>query len=252
MVPAASSQTTSGTDILPPVVPTHVAVIMDGNGRWARGRHRPRSFGHRAGVKRARELVEASHQRGVGHLTLFAFSQENWQRPTEEVGLLMQLLAVTISREIQALHRNGVCIRFIGKRDDFASPLRLQMQEAEALTAANPGLKLYVAAGYGGRWDILQAVSRVQADGVPLDSAAVEARLVTAPAPPPDLLIRTGGERRLSNFMLWQAAYAELYFTDTLWPDFDADQLDMALGWFAGRQRRFGRVPGAASETAET
>lgn len=215
---------------------------MDGNGRWAQSRHRPRSFGHHAGVKRARELVEGCHQRGVRHLSVFAFSQENWQRPQEEVGLLMQLLARTIAREVQALHRNGVRVRFVGNRADFATPLRRQMEEAEARTADNGGLCLYVAAGYGGHWDIVQAARQAQAEGLKLDAATLAARLATAPAPAPDLLIRTGGEQRLSNFMMWQMAYTELYFTDTLWPDFDTDALDAALLWYGRRQRRFGRV----------
>ncbi|MDN5874126.1 MAG: polyprenyl diphosphate synthase [Sinobacteraceae bacterium] len=223
-------------------VPVHVAVVMDGNGRWAQARHRPRSFGHHAGVKRARELVESCHQRGVRYLTIFAFSQENWQRPKDEVSLLMQLLARTLAKEVQALHRNAVRVCFVGNREDFPATLRQQMQQAEVLTADNTGLTLSVAAGYGGRWDVIQAARRVQADGVALDAAAIEARLDTAPAPPPDLLIRTGGEQRLSNFMLWQVAYTELYFTDILWPDFDTDALDAALSWYAARQRRFGRV----------
>jgi len=228
-------------------VPTHVAIIMDGNGRWARLRSRPRGFGHAAGVRRAHEIVEASHVRGVRYLTLFAFSQENWQRPAEEVGLLMQLFARTIAVEVKALHRNGVRVRFIGDRAAFAPALRSQMDAAERLTNPNSGLKLQIAAGYGGHWDIVQAARRAQQEGVTIDAASIAARLASEPAPAPDLLIRTGGEQRISNFMLWQMAYTELYFTAALWPDFGAAELDAALAWYAGRQRRFGRVPGESA-----
>ncbi|HEU0197357.1 MAG TPA: polyprenyl diphosphate synthase [Nevskiaceae bacterium] len=246
------AQPGGGTTQQDVAIPAHVAVIMDGNGRWAQARHRPRGFGHHAGVKRAREIVETSHRRGVRHLTLFAFSQENWRRPAEEVGLLMQLLTLTISREVAALHRNGVVVRFIGDRTQFGAGLREQMAQAEALTARNSGLNLYVAAGYGGRWDVVQAARSVLAKGSELDEAAIEAQLATRPAPPPDLLIRTGGEQRVSNFMLWQMAYTELYFTDTLWPDFGAAELDEALAWYAGRQRRFGRLIEAGNTPGES
>ncbi|TAM13038.1 MAG: di-trans,poly-cis-decaprenylcistransferase [Nevskiaceae bacterium] len=224
-------------------VPAHVAIIMDGNGRWAQQRHRPRGFGHAAGVRRAHEVVEASHVHGVHTLTLFAFSQENWQRPAQEVGLLMQLFAHTIAVEVKALHRNGVRVRFIGDRAAFAPALRAQMEAAERLTDANTGLNLHIAAGYGGHWDIVQAARHAQQDGVEISEASLAARLSTQPAAAPDLLIRTGGEQRISNFMLWQMAYTELYFTAALWPDFGVPELDAALAWYAGRQRRFGRVP---------
>jgi len=223
-------------------VPRHVAVIMDGNGRWAQRRQRPRAFGHAAGVRAARGIVQACHRHGVAHLTLFAFSQENWQRPSTEVGLLMQLFTRTLQREIRALHDNGVRIHFIGDRARFVDALRKQMEAAERNTAANTGLQLYVAAGYGGRWDITQAAARLAANGEPPTVDALDAQLCTSPAPHPDLLIRTGGEHRLSNFMLWQLGYTELYFTDTLWPDFDDASFDAALAWYAGRDRRFGRV----------
>lgn len=241
-MPRSGTNVRAVATVPPSGTPVHLAVIMDGNGRWAQQRHRPRTFGHHAGVRRARNLIAACSRRGIRYLSLFVFSRENWQRPQEEVGLLMQLLAATIARKVQELHSKGISVRFIGAREDFAAPLRRQMQEAEALTATNPGLKLFIAAGYSGRWDIVQAARSVSAEGRPLTEQSLSRRLATASAPEPDLLIRTGGERRLSNFMLWQMGYTELYFADTLWPDFGASELDAALQWYAGRQRRFGRV----------
>lgn len=233
----SSAQASSGADM-----PRHVAVIMDGNGRWAKRRRRPRSFGHNAGVRAARSIVKACHRHGVPHLTLFAFSQENWQRPPTEVSLLMQLFVSTLGREIRMLHQNGVRIRFIGERERFPEPLRVQIEEAEQLTASNDGLNLNIAAGYGGRWDIAQAAARLAAEGRTITVESLDSELSTAPRPHPDLLIRTGGEFRISNFMLWQLGYTELYFTDTLWPDFDDAAFDAALQWYAARERRFGRV----------
>jgi undecaprenyl diphosphate synthase len=227
-------------------VPRHVAIIMDGNGRWAQGRGRPRGFGHRAGVKSSRKIVRASHRHGVEALTVFAFSQENWQRPQNEVSLLMQLFLQTLSREIASLHKNRVRLRFIGQHAEFPQPLRSLMRDAEVQTAGNDGLQLTVAVGYGGQWDILQAVERCRADKVAIVPEHIDPRLQTAGLPDVDLLIRTGGERRISNFMLWQLAYTELYFTDTLWPDFGEDEFAAALEWYAGRERRFGRVPESA------
>ncbi|MBL6749915.1 MAG: di-trans,poly-cis-decaprenylcistransferase [Nevskia sp.] len=215
---------------------------MDGNGRWARQRHRPRAAGHQAGVRAAREVVRVCRDRKVEVLTLFAFSQENWQRPANEVGLLMELFVRTLGREIESLHRNEVRIRFIGDHAPFPPRLRELMQKAEARTAGNGRLTLAIAAGYGGQWDILQAARAVCAAGEPFSAANLEARLNTFGLPHPDLLIRTGGERRISNFLIWQMAYAELYFTDTLWPDFREADFDAALAWYAGRDRRFGRV----------
>ncbi len=226
-------------------LPQHVAVIMDGNGRWAKQRHRPRSFGHSAGVRAARSIVKACHRHGIAHLSVFAFSQENWQRPPTEVSLLMQLFASTLGREIRMLNENRVRIRFIGVRDGFSAALRKQMEDAERLTEANTGLNLNIAASYGGRWDITQAAAAAIAEGKPLTVETLTAQLCMAPRPDPDLLIRTGGEHRLSNFMLWQLSYTELYFTDTLWPDFDDTAFDAALAWYAGRDRRFGRVADA-------
>lgn len=225
-----------------PDIPAHVAVIMDGNGRWAQARGRVRSLGHRVGLRAARRLLEACRDRGVDTLTVFAFSQENWQRPATEVGLLMRLFQSTLRRELDGLHDNGIRLRFIGEHSAFPAPLRAAMREAEALTADNRRLRLQVAVGYGGQWDILQAARAVVAAGETLTAEALEARLSTAGLPAPDLLIRTGGEYRISNFMLWQLAYTELYVCDCLWPDFDAQAFDAALAWYAGRQRRFGRV----------
>jgi undecaprenyl diphosphate synthase len=227
-------------------VPRHVAVIMDGNGRWAKQRMQPRAMGHRAGVKSARKIVRAAHRAGVEVLTLFAFSQENWRRPQEEVSLLMQLFVKTLAREVKSLHRNGVSIRFIGDHRDFAAGLCEEMMRAEQLTLHNSGLKLVVAAGYGGQWDIAQAAQRLVTLGRPINVENIEECLDTAGLPVRDLLIRTGGERRISNFLLWQLAYTELYFTDTLWPDFDDAEFAAAVAWFASRERRFGRVPEAA------
>ncbi len=229
-----------------PPAPRHVAVVMDGNGRWAKQRHKARALGHRAGVSAARRIVRSCLNQGVEVLTLFAFSQENWQRPPLEVRLLMELFVLTLGREIDSLHKNGVRIRFIGDHSDFPGSLRELMRNAEVQTRANEDLTLVIAAGYGGQWDIAQAAQRVCAEGLPLTTANLESRLVTADLPHPDLLIRTGGEKRISNFLLWQLAYSELYFSDVLWPDFDAAELERALHWYSGRERRFGRVPESA------
>jgi undecaprenyl diphosphate synthase len=230
-------------------VPRHLAIVMDGNGRWAERRHRPRSFGHRAGQKAVRTVVEYCLRRGVGALTLFAFSSENWKRPQDEVGALMELFLKALDRELEELHGNGVRVRFVGDLAAFAPELHARMRTAMARTADNTALALNVAVNYGGRWDIAQAARRAAADAVrgtldpaSLDEAVLAPYLCLADLPPPDLLIRTGGERRISNFLLWQIAYAELYFTDTLWPDVDAAELDLALADFAARERRFGSV----------
>ncbi len=219
---------------------------MDGNGRWATARGEPRAFGHRAGVRAARRTLRCARRHGVEYLTVFAFSQENWRRPITEVSLLMQLFIRTLAREMNSLHRNGVRLRFIGDHSGFSAPLRAEMNRAVELTRDNRELKLNVAVGYGGQWDIVQAAQRLAERGEPITAAGIEAGLDTAGIPPPDLLIRTGGEKRISNFLLWQLAYAELYFCDTLWPDFDDADLTAALDWFATRQRRFGRVPESA------
>jgi undecaprenyl diphosphate synthase len=227
-------------------VPRHVAVIMDGNGRWAKQRGEPRAFGHRAGVRAARRVLRCAHRHGVEYLTVFAFSQENWRRPPSEVNLLMQLFIRTLAREMNSLHKNGVRLRFIGDHSAFSEPLRREMKRAVELTQANTGTCLIVAVGYGGQWDIVQAAQKLALRGEPITSEGIEQGLDTAGLPEPDLLIRTGGEKRISNFLLWQLAYTELYFCDTLWPDFGDAHFTEALDWFATRQRRFGRVPESA------
>jgi undecaprenyl diphosphate synthase len=234
-------------------VPRHVAVIMDGNGRWAEQRSLPRAAGHRAGTRSVRTMIEESVRFGVGALTLFAFSSENWQRPAGEVGLLMQLFLESLDREVAELDANGVRIRFIGDRARLAPALVERMLAAEARTAARTRLDLVVAVAYGGRWDIVQAARRLANEAAAgkrnpedIDEAVLEACLACAGRPPPDLFIRTGGERRISNFLLWDLAYTELWFTETLWPDFDAGCYAAALADFGQRQRRFGRVAGQA------
>jgi undecaprenyl diphosphate synthase len=233
-------------ELTDPRVPRHVAVIMDGNGRWARARGKPRSMGHRAGVRAVRKVIRAAAEGGVGVLTLFAFSQENWNRPELEVKLLIELFKTTLKREAKSLDKNDMRIRFIGDHRDFPVELREQMHRAEVQTADNAGMTLVIAVGYGGQWDIVQAAQRLAAEGLAIDAESLAGALVTRELPDPDLLIRTGGESRISNFLLWQLAYTELYFTPQLWPDFDGDALLQALAWYAGRERRFGRVPEAA------
>ncbi len=219
---------------------------MDGNGRWAKQRLQPRAFGHQAGVRSARRIVRACHNRGVKVLTLFAFSQENWQRPPTEVDLLMKLFVQTLKREINSLHRNKVRIRFIGDHRDFPEILQNLMADAAALTADHTELTLVVAVSYGGQWDIAQAAQSLCRDGLAITPETLESRLAVADLPHPDLLIRTGGEKRLSNFLMWQLSYTELHLVETLWPDFDDAAFAGALDWYAGRQRRFGRVPEAS------
>jgi len=227
--------------------PQHVAIIMDGNGRWARARGLPRVAGHRASVKVVRKLVEECAERGVQYLTLFAFSSENWRRPPDEVGVLMGLFLDAVVREVADLHRNRVRLRFIGDRDQLGMELRARMADAETLTASNLGLGLVVAVAYGGRWDISQACRSLAADVAAGKLAAadigedhVAARLALHDVPDPDLLIRTGGEQRISNFLLWNLAYTELYFSDVLWPEFSAAHLQASFEHFARRERRFG------------
>lgn len=229
-------------------LPKHVAVVMDGNGRWATQRHLPRTLGHQRGRRAVRRLIEAAHQLGVPYLTLFAFSSENWARPEFEVNALMRLFLKALQRDIDDMHRHGVRLRFIGDCARFSPELRALMQQAEARTAENARLFLQVAVSYGGQWDILQAVRSLVStqQSLPAEDAALralfESRLATTDCPAVDLFIRTGGEQRISNFLLWQLAYAELYFTDCLWPDFDRLAFEQALSWFAQRQRRFGGV----------
>ena len=228
-------------------VPRHVAIIMDGNGRWAKQRHLPRIAGHKRGVEAVRATVRACAERGVRYLTLFAFSSENWRRPAEEVALLMQLFHGALTNEVEKLHRNGIRLRVVGNLERFDPRMRGLIAQAERLTEANERLTLTVAANYGGRWDILQALGRLareKPDAVrePIDEAQLAPYLSMSYAPEPDLFIRTGGEQRVSNFLLWQLAYSELYFTDTLWPDFGAAALDAAIASYARRERRFGRT----------
>ncbi len=230
-------------------MPAHVAIVMDGNGRWAQQRLRPRVFGHRAGQQAVRGAVEFCLRQGVAALTLFAFSSENWQRPEAEVGALMELFLKALDREVDELHGNGVRLRFIGELAAFAPELRQRMEAAMARTAGNQRLALNVAVNYGGRWDIAHAARRA-AEAVlrgelrpeAIDEAGLAPYFQLAELPPLDLFIRTGGERRVSNFLLWQLAYAELYFTDTLWPDFDAAAFTRALEDYAARERRFGKT----------
>ncbi|MFO1516535.1 MAG: polyprenyl diphosphate synthase [Lysobacterales bacterium] len=230
-------------------MPAHVAIVMDGNGRWAQQRLRPRVFGHRAGQQAVRGAVEFCLRQGVAALTLFAFSSENWQRPEAEVGALMELFLKALDREVDELHGNGVRLRFIGELTAFAPELRQRMETAMERTAGNQRLALNVAVNYGGRWDIAHAARRA-AEAVlrgelrteAIDEGSLAPYFQLAELPPLDLFIRTGGERRVSNFLLWQLAYAELYFTDTLWPDFDAAAFTRALEDYAARERRFGKT----------
>jgi undecaprenyl diphosphate synthase len=227
-------------------VPQHVAIIMDGNGRWAKRQHLPRIAGHRRGVEAVRAAVRACAERGVRYLTLFAFSSENWRRPAEEVALLMQLFHLALTNEVEKLHKNGVRLKVVGDTHRFDAQIRRAIENGERLTAANSALTLTIAANYGGRWDILQALARLAKDKRgSLDSVEeceLAPYLAMSYAPEPDLFIRTGGEQRISNFLLWQLAYTELYFTETLWPDFDAAALDQAIASYRSRERRFGRT----------
>jgi undecaprenyl diphosphate synthase len=228
-------------------IPKHIAIIMDGNGRWAEARGLPRHAGHKEGVRPVRLCVEQCARREIGALTLFAFSSENWQRPAVEVGSLMQLFLDAIDREVEDLHRNGVRLRFIGDRQALSVKLQSRMAAGEELTAANHGLKLQVAVSYGGRWDILQAARKLAAAVASgalrvdaIDEASFARELALGDVPDPDLFIRTGGDHRISNFLLWNLAYTEIHVCDTLWPDFDVTHFEAALATFAGRERRFG------------
>ena len=238
-------------------VPRHVAVIMDGNGRWATKRFLPRTAGHARGVQAVRRVLEACGQRGVEYLTLFAFSSENWRRPEEEVSLLMRLFIQTLEKEVDKLERQGVRLRVVGDLSAFEPKLQGLIRAAERRTAANSTLNLTIAANYGGRWDILQAMQallrarpELAARPEAIDEALYSQYLSMAWAPEPDLFIRTGGEQRISNFLIWQLAYTELYFTDGYWPDFDAKELDAAFEWYRGRERRFGRTSAQVSTGA--
>ncbi len=221
-------------------VPRHIAIVMDGNGRWATRRLLPRVAGHHQGVDSLRRCVQACIERGVGVLTVFAFSSENWKRPADEVSGLMDLLAKALAGEVASLRKNGVKLHFVGDLDPLSLKMRTGLREAETSTADNTRLVLNVCFNYGGRWDVAQAAAKVAARGEAVTEEAIDRAMALAHVADPDLLIRTGGEQRLSNFLLWQAAYSELYFSDKFWPDFDEAELDAALAAFARRERRFG------------
>jgi undecaprenyl diphosphate synthase len=239
--------TASSTQEVPQTgdVPRHVAIIMDGNGRWARRRRLPRIAGHRRGAEAVRATLRACVDRGVEYLTLFAFSSENWRRPAEEVALLMKLFKTALEREVDALHANAVRLKVVVDTRRFDPKIRKLIERGEELTAQNRRLTLTIAANYGGRWDILQAMNRLlkeNATAGDVQEAQLAPYLAMSYAPEPDLFIRTGGEQRISNFLLWQLAYTELYFTETLWPDFGAVALDEAIASYRARERRFGRT----------
>ena len=229
-------------------VPRHVAIVMDGNGRWAKKRHMPRMFGHKHGVDALVRTIDACAERGIEYLTVFAFSSENWKRPNEEVSSLMGLVLIAVSKYLAKLAGAGVRIRIVGDRGQVSEKLRQAWQEAEDSTRDNTRINLSVAFNYGGRWDIVQACRQAMAAGVApheLDEQKLNSFMALSYAPDPDLFIRTGGELRISNFLLWQAAYSELVFTECLWPEFGTAELDAALAQFARRERRFGTVPAA-------
>lgn len=238
----------SSTRAIPQIneVPRHIAIIMDGNGRWAKQRNLPRAAGHKRGVEMVREVVKACVARGVEYLTLFAFSSENWRRPAEEVSMLKQLFIMALEREAEKLHRNGIRLRVVGDIAPFGTKITNLVARAEQLTQANKSMTLSIAANYGGRWDLLQAMQRLIESKPEQRGAFTEEQLASclamAYAPEPDLFIRTGGEQRISNFLLWQLAYSEFYFTDTLWPDFGSAALDQAIASYQQRERRFGRT----------
>ncbi len=235
-------------------VPRHVAVIMDGNGRWARARGMPRIFGHRHGVEAVRRTVRAAHDLGIAYLTLFSFSTENWRRPDEEVNELMHLLRIYLRSELAELHKSGVCLRMIGDRRQLPRDVVALVENAEALTADNKEITVVMALSYGGRQDIVNSARELAMDVAEghlkpseIDEAVFESRLATAQIPDPDMLVRTSGEKRISNFLLWQCAYAELVFVDTYWPDFTKQHLEDAIEEFQRRERRYGAVVGTRS-----
>lgn len=230
-------------------IPRHVAIIMDGNGRWAQKKGLPRVAGHKAGVETVRSVIQACAEKGIEVLTLFAFSSENWRRPKKEVSLLMSLFLTALQREVKKLHKNDVKLRIVGDVSAFDNKIQKQIKKSEALTENNKTLVLNIAANYGGQWDITRAVKLLaeQVEAGKLQTEEITPELINenlsmSELPDPDLFIRTGGEQRISNFLIWQLAYSELYFTDTLWPDFDRDAFELALNSFAGRQRRFGHT----------
>ncbi|MEO7885377.1 MAG: polyprenyl diphosphate synthase [Polaromonas sp.] len=229
------------------VVPHHVAIVMDGNGRWATKRFLPRIAGHKQGVDSLSRCVRACLDRGIGVLTVFAFSSENWNRPAEEVSGLMELLAYSLSKEVPSLNANGVQLRFVGDRQRLSEKVQAGLAQAERDTSANQRLIFNVCFNYGGRWDIAQAASRLASRGEAITELSLDREMALAHVPDPDLLIRTGGELRISNFLLWQAAYSELHFSDKLWPEFDEAALDEAIAVFRTRERRFGKTSAQVS-----
>jgi len=236
----------------PEAVPRHIAIVMDGNGRWASKRFLPRIAGHRQGVESLRRTVTACAKRGVKVLTVFAFSSENWKRPADEVSGLMDILTLALSREVPALSREGVRLVFVGARNELSERVQKGLGEAERATANNTVLRLNVCFNYGGRWDIVQAVNAMLARGEVLTQDSLTLNLAAPFGSEPDLIIRTSGEMRLSNFLLWQAAYSELYFSELLWPDFDVVALDAALAAYASRERRFGMVGATRADSNNT
>ena len=234
---------------VPAIIPGHIAIVMDGNGRWAKKRNRPRSMGHQAGLKALKKTIRNCVRLGIKTLTIFAFSSENWNRPEGEVSRLMELFLRALDKEVDELHKNGVCVRFIGELTTFKPAIQAKMLAAQTLTADNNNLIANVAVNYGGRWDITQAARRMAkavADGSlslnEVNEPDFANFLALASSPDPDLFIRTGGEMRISNFLLWQSAYTEFYFTPVLWPDFDEQSLDQAIAAFQSRERRFGQT----------
>lgn len=222
--------------------PHHIAIVMDGNGRWASKRFLPRIAGHKKGVDALRRCVKACAQRGVGVLTVFAFSSENWRRPADEVTGLMDLFALALVKEVPQLKADGVQLHFVGGRTDLSVKMRTNLEQAELATVSNTGLILNVCFNYGGRWDIVQAAAKLAARGQPVTEFDLDRAMALAHVPDPDLVIRTGGEQRVSNFLLWQTAYSEFYFSDKLWPEFDEAALDLAIDAFNQRERRFGQT----------
>ena len=233
------------------VVPNHIAIVMDGNGRWATKRFLPRLAGHKQGVSSLKRCVKACAVRGVSVLTVFAFSSENWQRPADEVSGLMDLLVMAIASEVQQLKRDGVRLRFVGDRSGLSEKVVAGLAQAEADTRGNTRLTLNVCFNYGGRWDIVQAAESLRVLGKPVTEESLGAAMAMAHVPDPDLFIRTGGEQRISNFLLWQSAYSEFYFSDSLWPEFDEAALDLAIQAYQRRERRFGKTSGQLSVEAE-
>ena len=232
----------------PATVPQHVAIVMDGNGRWAKKRFMPRLAGHREGLEALKRCVRACAQRGIKILTVFAFSSENWNRPADEVSGLMDLLLKAVTKEVPELHAQGIQLHFVGERSALSASMRHALSEAEHTTRNNQQLILNVCVNYGGRWDMVQAAAKLARQGQEITEESLQQALALSHVPDPDLFIRTGGEQRISNFLLWQTAYSELYFCDTLWPEFDEQSLDMALLDFQRRERRFGQTSEQVSE----